>query len=58
MTDSYPPHVTPIVVEAKLEVSETIDCRLPRNSTDDRANLILQRDVIVTGSLRDEIRTL
>ena len=50
-TVSHPPHVGPLVVEAELEVSETIDRRLSRNSTDDRANLIFQRDVLVTGTV-------
>ena len=52
---SYPPHVTLLVVEAELEVPETTDCRLSRNSPDDCTNLILQRGVLVARSLRDEI---
>jgi len=55
---SHPPHVGPLVVEAELEVSETIDRCLSRNSTDDGANLIFRRDVLVTGTLRNEVRTL
>jgi hypothetical protein len=51
---AYPPHVSPLVVEAELKEPETIDRRLSRNSPNDCANLILQRDVLVTGSLRDE----
>lgn len=47
----------PFVVKAEFEVSKTVDRRLSRNGTNDRANLILQRDVLVSGSLRDEIRT-
>ena len=54
---SYSPHVGPLVAEAEFEVSETIDRRLSGNSTDYGANLILQRDVFVAGSLGDEVRT-
>jgi len=57
-TVSYPPHVGPLIVEAELEVLETVDRRLSRNSADDRANLIFQRNPLVVGTLRDEVRTL
>ena len=50
--------MTPLVVERELKVSKTIDRRMSRNSTNGRANLVLQRDMLVPGSLRDEIRTL
>ena len=55
---SYPPHVTPLVVEAELEVSKAVDRGLSGNGTNDRANLILQGDVLVTHPLRDQVRTL
>ena len=58
MIVSHPPHVTPLVIEAEFEVSETIDRRLSRNGTDNRANLIVQRDILVAGPSRDEVRTL
>ena len=48
----------PLVVEAQLKVLEAIYRRLPRNSADDRANLIFQRNVLVARTLRDEVRTL
>ena len=54
---SHPPHVTPLVVEAELEVPETVDRCLSGNRTDDCANLIFQSDVLVAGSLRDKTRT-
>src|ERR1700743_3473991 len=57
MGNSHPPHVTQFVVIAEFEVPETIDRRLPRNSTNDWADLILQRDILVAGSSRDEVRT-
>ena len=50
--------MTPLVVETELEVSETVDRRLSGNGADDGTNLIIQRDVLVAGSLRYEIRTL
>ena len=56
--NSHLPHVTPLVVEAELEVSETIHCCLDRNDTDGNANLIRQCDVLVARILRDEVRTL
>jgi len=50
--------VGPLVVEAELKVSETIDRCLSRNSTDDCTNLVFQRDVLVAGTLEDKVRTL
>ena len=50
--------MTPLVVESELEVSETIDRRLSGNRADDGTNLIIQRNVLVAGSLRYEVRTL
>ena len=41
----------PLVVEAELMVSETIDRCLPRNSADDCTNLVFQRDVLIAGTL-------
>ena len=50
--------MTPLVVEAELEVSEAVDRHLFGNGTNDGANLILQRYVLVAGALRYEVRTL
>jgi hypothetical protein len=45
--------VTPAVVEAELKVSKTVDRRLSRNSADDGANPVFQRNVLVAGTLRN-----
>ena len=50
--------MAPLVVETELEVSETVDRGLSRNSTNNRANLIFQRNILISRPLRDEIRTL
>lgn len=50
--------MTPVVVEAEFEVSEAIDGRLSGNGTNNGTNLVLQSDILVARSLRDEIRTL
>ena len=50
--------MTPLVVETEFEISETVDRALSRDSTDDSTNLVIQRDVLVSRPLRDEIRTL
>ena len=50
--------MTPLVVETELEVLETVDRRLSGNGADDRTNLILQRYIFVSGTLRYEVRTL
>ena len=49
--------MTPLVVETELEVSETVNSGLSRDSTDDSADLVLQRDVLIPRPSRDEIRT-
>ena len=50
--------MTPLVVETELEVSETVDSGLSRDSTDDSADLVLQRGVLIPRPLRNETRTL
>ena len=50
--------MTPLVVETELEVPETVDRGLSGNGADDGTNLIIQRDVLIAGSLGDEVRTL
>ena len=55
---SYPPHVSPFVVEAELEISKTIDRCLSRNGANDRANLVIERDILIARTLRNEVRTL
>ena len=46
----------PLAVEAKLKVSETVDRGLSGIGTNDRANLIVQRDVFVAGSTRNRVQ--
>ena len=55
---SYPPHATPLAVEAELNVLETVDRCLSRNSASDRANVTLRRDGLVAGTLRNEVGML
>ena len=55
-TRSYPPHMCPLVVEAKPNVSETVDRGLSGSGTNDRANLIVQRDVFVAGYTRNRVQ--
>ena len=57
-TRSYPPHMCPLVVEAKPNVSETVDRGLSGNGANDRTNLVVQRNVLVAGSTRNKVRAL
>ena len=50
--------MTPVIVETELEVSEAVDCRLSGNGADNSTDLVLQRDVLVAGSLRYKARAL
>jgi hypothetical protein len=51
VTFSHPPYVSLPVATTELEEPETTDRSVPKNSTDDRANQILQCDVLVAGAL-------
>ena len=50
--------MTLLEVEAELKVSETIDRCLSRNGTYGNTNLIHRCDVLIAGTLRNEVRTL
>ena len=46
-TCTYPPHMRPLVVEAKLKVLETVDRGLSGHGTNDCASPIVHCDVLV-----------
>lgn len=47
------PHMRPLVVEAEVRISETVERGLSGNGTNGRANLVVQRDVLVVGTRRN-----